>query len=139
MSAESDLEQLRQRLAQLPEESPPPSVWLALQAAHAAEFKSQRKARVRWPYALAAALMLAAVPVLQWHQSAPVPIAGQPLTPEPTYQTAALRALDRELQRRVLDGATDAELAPLWQQREQILRGQALPTPETPRHTTVRI
>ena len=139
MSTESELHALRQRLAQLPEESPPPSVWLALQAAHAAEFKPQRQARARWPYAMAAALMLAAVPVLLWHQPATLPQATQSLPPEPTYQTTALRALDRELQRRVLDGASDAELAPLWQQREQILRGQELPVPETPRHTTVRI
>jgi hypothetical protein len=138
MSTESELEALRQRLAQLPEESPPPSVWLALQAAHAAEFKPQRRSRARWPYALAATLVLAAAPVLLWHQPAPVPNTAQSPPPEPAYQTAALRALDRELQRRVLDGASDAELAPLWQQREQILRGQTLP-PETPRHTTVRI
>ncbi|MGE4073187.1 MAG: hypothetical protein AB7E72_18615 [Lysobacterales bacterium] len=138
MSAESELEALRRRLAQLPEEAPPPSLWLALQAAHAAEFRRQRRPRPRWPYAMAAVLMLAAVPVLLWHPPAPVPNAAPSLAPEASYQTTALRTLDRELQRRVLDGATDAELAPLWQQREQILRGQTLP-PETPRHTTVRI
>jgi len=117
MNMPNELEKLRAELAKLPEESPPPSVWLELQLAHAELFPKAKVVR-RWPYAaVAAVLMLALVPLLLMRPT-PAPIDLR----LPEERAAALRILDRELQLRYIDGASDAELAPLWRQREELLR-----------------
>ena len=149
MSTESDLAVLRRRLAQLPQEAPPPSLWLSLQVEHARLYPA-RRAR-RWPYALAAiaasALALGLAPLLRQPTplESPLPQATdialvngrEALRAQSTHlqrdqlpaATAAVQGLDRELQRRYLDGASDAELAPLWRQREELLQRPAASPP----------
>lgn len=121
MNPEAELESLRQRLRALPEESPPPSVWASLQMRHAVEFRKPRPQR--WRIAAAAAVLLVA-PLLVWR------IPDAPIeSPAPGFDPASLRAIDRELQLRYLDGASDEELAPLWQQRAELLERRAAPNP----------
>lgn len=125
MNPDDGLESLRQRLRALPEESPPPSVWAMLQARHALDFRKPRPQR--WRIAVAAALLLVA-PLLVWR------IPEAPIEPlAPGFDAVELRAIDRELQLRYLDGASDEELAPLWRQRAELLRrGTTVdPTPAT--------
>jgi|CXWL01.1.fsa_nt_gi hypothetical protein len=128
MSEKLDLEALRSRLVELPEESPPPSVWLALQVAHA-ELHPRRRPQ-RWRYAAAAVVLVLLAPLLWMRQPAPYD------PPIPEERAAALRSLDRELQLLYLDGASDAELAPLWRDREELLKEPAA-TPPVQR--TIRI
>lgn len=133
MSEQNDLAELRLRLAQLPEEAPPPSVWLNLQVAHAQQFPRKRSRPwplPRWRYAAAAAVIMLLVPLLWMRQPAPL---SQPL---PEERAAELRSLDRELQLLYLDGASDAELAPLWRRREDLLRQ---PAGAPPAQQTIRI
>lgn len=119
MNPDLELESLRQRLRALPEESPPPSVWASLQVRHAVEFRKPRPQP--WRIAAAAAVLLAA-PLLVWRiPDAPI----HPVAPGP--DPVDLRAIDRELQLRYLDGASDEELAPLWRQRAELLHRRAAP------------
>jgi hypothetical protein len=150
MSTESDLAVLRRRLAQLPQEAPPPSLWMSLQVEHARLYPARRA--WRWPYALAAiaasALALSLVPLLRQPtildsqlpraadiapgnsaESLRVHSAHLQRDPLPAATAAAVQVLDRELQRRYLDGASDAELAPLWRQREELLQRPAASAP----------
>ena len=53
MNHDAETEALRRALRGLPEEAPPPSVWLSLQVRHALEFRQPRPQR--WRIALAAA------------------------------------------------------------------------------------
>ncbi len=130
MSEQNDLDALRARLSQLPEEAPPPSVWLALQATHAQLHPRRRPQRLRYVAAAAAAVLMLLAPLLWVRQPALNP------PPIPDDRAAQLRSLDRELQLLYLDGASDAELAPLWRQREDLLR-QPAATPSA--QQTIRI
>lgn len=121
MNHDAETEALRRALRGLPEEAPPPSVWLSLQVRHALEFRQPRPQR--WRIAAAAAVLLAA-PLLVWRM--PGPDRSPPgLGPE----LIELRAIDRELQLRYLDGASDEELAPLWRRRADLLQPRATPSP----------
>jgi len=122
MTSENELAQWRHRLATLAEETPPPSTWLDLQLAYANQVRPMNARRARWPWALAAALMLALVPVW-WMQSRVAAPAGlQAIHVDAVPPAQLLRALDRELQLRYQDGASDEDLAPLWREREKLLR-----------------
>lgn len=126
MNAESDLEHLRAGLAQLPLEAPPPSLWLALQAAHAERYPRRRPQR--WRYAAAAVLVLALLPVFLPREPPPAPPGVDPVAVDaanPGARAAALRVIDRQLQQGYLQGASDEELAPLWRRREELQRNQA--------------
>lgn len=158
MSSESDVVALREVLSRLPEESPPPTLWLRIEVEHARRFPARRAPRWRPALAAVAAalLLLSVLPWLRQPHSAndvPAPWAadapagsGKPrsatpppgVRPEqlPAAAVAALRSLDRELQRRYLEGASDAELAPLWRRREEL---QQQPDAANPATQPIRI
>jgi hypothetical protein len=130
-------------LADLPVFAPDAELWPRIVAAHA----KQRRVRAprRWiAFAAAAAVVVAAIIVLpRW--TAPKP--GEPLAAEglresqalerewhaltpasarPTVDLARLRVIDAALQAAYDRGADTDELAPLWQQRNEALRGLIL-------------
>lgn len=116
------------RLRELPELQPPPSLWLRTEAEYLARHpRRHRPSLGRW--AIAASL-LAAVPLaaLLYSRQAP-PIAAE--------QLIRIQTLDHELQRRIDEGASDAELAPLWEQRRALIEGDRRPIREQP--DTIRI
>lgn len=126
----NEIDTLRRQLSELPIEAPPPSVWLNLQLAQAELCPRPRARRSqRWRVA-AAVVLLALAPALVWRMSQPAPAQAYPDT------AAALRALDRELQHQYTIGASDAELEPLWRQRELLLQ-QLESAPDFP--PTIRI
>ncbi len=123
----------RDQLAQLPQESPPPATWLALQSAFAGQVRPRRRYR-QGLWAVAALLMLTLAP-LWWLRHVPAPPdLAQVIEVDPDRPTRLLRALDRELQLRYQEGASDEELAPLWRERERLLQhppsAPAKPSPE---------
>ena len=79
-----------------------------------------RRARRRWiPLAAAASVLLA---LLVWQQTGRAPGTGS-LAPELAESPALidLRSVDRRLQAAYLAGASEAELAGLWQARREAL------------------
>ncbi|MFO1496286.1 MAG: hypothetical protein U1F26_16685 [Lysobacterales bacterium] len=126
----NEMDELRRKLSELPIEAPPPSVWLNLQMAQAELCPRPRLRRgQRWRVA-AAVVLLALAPALVWRMPQPPPAQAYP------DAAAALRAVDRELQQQYVRGASDAELEPLWRQRELLLR-QLESAPDT--SPTIRI
>lgn len=128
MIPESGDAELAARLRQLPELAPHPSLWPRTEAEYLARHPKPRAFRgVRWAVA---ATLLAAVPLAVLLYSGP----QRPLEAE---QLIRIQTLDHELQRRIDEGASDAELAPLWEQRRALMAPRPRRASEEP--STVRI
>ena len=108
-------EQVDRYLHSLPGAVPPAALGQRIVDRHLA-----RRARRRWiPLAAAASLGLA---FLAWQQIATPPLSETPrLAPAHSPALIDLRAVDRRLQAAYLAGASEAELADLWQARRQAL------------------
>jgi len=135
--AEPELSLQVLRLAALPEFDPPPQLWTRIAAEH--DRRRRRRLLHRWAAALAASLvLLGSVAML----APPAPAPAGPLTAleqrsqeleqvyaglaassSPLEHEAELRAVEAALQQAYDRGADDDELAPLWQQRNEVLAG----------------
>jgi hypothetical protein len=130
-------------LAELPVFAPDAGLWPRIVAAHA------RQRRVRQPrrwiaFAAAAAIVVAAIIVVpRWTAPTPAePLAAEgqresqalerewqsltPVSARPTIDLARLRVIDAALQAAYDRGAGTDELAPLWKERNEALRGLIL-------------
>ncbi len=128
MNTPTEQAELAARLRQLPELQPPPSLWLRTEAEYLVRHPKPRRPRLQG-WAIAATL-LAALPLgalLYSTQQGPIE----------TEQLIRIQTLDHELQRRIDEGASDAELAPLWEQRRALMAPRPRRASEEP--STVRI
>lgn len=115
----------RDHLAALPEVDPPAALWQRLRDAQSVP---QPKIRQRWPWAMAAAAVLA-VTIVSWPRPetasvdpvASVPAASELLAPAPTGVDQNLRILDQELTLAYARQADEAEIQALWATRERLL------------------
>jgi hypothetical protein len=138
-------ETLHPVLAELPVFEPDTALWSRIAAAHAAGARPVRRAAPRawrWPVGIAAAAALVAgIALVPRLQAPPALVDGQresqtlesewrTLTPAASNRPAAglarLYMIDAALQAAYDRGAAPAELKPLWQQRNDALRGLIL-------------
>jgi hypothetical protein len=136
-------ETLHPVLAELPVFTPDADLWPRIAATHK-NFRAPRRARLwRWAgLAAAAAVAAVAVVTLPRPQSAPLAadgpresqrlqrewrtLASEPDGARPAASLARLYMIDAALQAAYDRGARADELAPLWQQRNEALRGLIL-------------
>jgi len=129
-------------LAELPVFAPDADLWSRIAAAHAKRTTARRPRR--WIALAAAAAVVAAivaVPKLTGTKPGePVALDGQresqalesewhaltPVSARPSVDLARLRVIDAALQSAYDRGAGSEELAPLWKQRNEALRGLIL-------------
>ena len=133
---------LHRVLAELPEFAPDDALWPRIAAAHAkASNVPVMRPRRRWPFAVAAAAAIAIVAVAVGPRvdRAPRLSEGQresqtlerewqalaPATAQPA-KLARLHVIDATLQSAYDRGAQTNELAPLWKERNDALRGLIL-------------
>jgi len=135
-------ESLHPVLAELPVFAPDADLWSRIAAAHAKRTTAPRPRR--WIALAAAAAVVAAivaVPKLTGTKPRePVALDGQresqalesewhaltPVSARPSVDLARLRVIDAALQSAYDRGAGSEELAPLWKQRNEALRGLIL-------------
>lgn len=120
---------LHERLQALPQPPLPPQLWPRL-----ARRRQRQLAIRRSGMALALGLLVVGPLVLPWRgQDAPV-IAHAPATVASSdvaaVAPAAMSAIDHALQNAYARGASDEEVAPLWEVRRR-LAGDARPLPPT--------
>lgn len=131
-------------LAELPVFAPDAELWPRIVAAHAKQKAMRRKPR--WiAFAAAAAVVVAAILIAVPRLTAtrpgePLAVEGQresqalerewhaltPVSAQPSVDLARLRVIDAALQAAYDRGADTDELAPLWKQRNEALRGLIL-------------
>jgi hypothetical protein len=141
-------ETLHPVLAELPVHEPDPALWSRIAAAHAHASKpvaskpKRRPLRLALGFATAAALVVAVIATMPRNDDPPARVVeGQresqtlesewrTLTPvaatRPAAGIARLHMIDAALQAAYDRGAEPAELKPLWQQRNDALRGLIL-------------
>ena len=140
-------ETLHPALAELPVFEPDGALWSRIEAAHerarkpAAAKPKRRPLRLAIGFATAAALVVAVIATLPRNDVEPALVEGQresqtlesewrTLTPaaatRPAAGIARLHMIDAALQAAYDRGAAPAELKPLWQQRNDALRGLIL-------------
>jgi hypothetical protein len=140
-------ETLHPVLAELPTYEPDPALWSRIAARHenakrpAASIPRRRPWRLALGFATAAALVVAVIATMPRHEVGPALVDGQQesrtlesewraLTPaaasRPAAGLARLHMIDAALQAAYDRGAEPAELKPLWQQRNDALRGLIL-------------
>lgn len=121
---------IRQRLQALPSPPLPGDLWPRLLAR-----REHARSRTRW-LATAAGIVLAACALLLVRPigDTPVPPAAPAAAPAgPAVQAMAsapspddaIAAIDRALQAAYARGATDADVAPIWEIRRRLAAGQA--------------
>lgn len=140
-------ETLHPVLAELPVFEPDAALWSRIEAAHERASKpraskpKRRPLRLAIGFATAAALVVAVIATLPRNDVEPALVEGQresqtlesewrTLTPaaatRPAAAIARLHMIDAALQAAYDRGANPAELKPLWQQRNDALRGLIL-------------
>lgn len=139
-------ETLHPVLAELPVFEPDGALWSRIEAAHERAKKpatkpKRRPLRLALGFATAAALVVAVIATLPRNEVEPALVDGQresqtlesewrTLTPAAAMRPAAgiarLHMIDAALQAAYDRGAEPAELKPLWQQRNDALRGLIL-------------
>ena len=140
-------ETLHPVLAELPVHEPDPALWSRIAAAHAGSIRpvaskpKRRPWRLAIGFATAASLVVAVIATLPRNEVEPALVEGQresqslesewrTLTPaaatRPAAGIARLHMIDAALQAAYDRGAEPAELKPLWQQRNDALRGLIL-------------
>jgi hypothetical protein len=114
-------EGIRQALGHMPEPVPPDSLWPRLL------LRRRRQVRRRRVVAgLASTGMVAAFVALLarpgWTPEPPPPPVAQPVRAAAGHQLdAQVRAIDRALQVAYVRGASDSEVAPMWEARRHLL------------------
>lgn len=131
-------ERLKRRMVSLPPVPPAPHLWPRLQQA-----RQHRVGRLKLLAGSAAALLLgvALLPMLGDMANRPArpslaasapEAAAAPLPVLDQDTVEQIRALDRALQAAYDEGASDAEMEPIWKARRALLPRQAsIPTPTT--------
>ena len=112
---------LRQALDALPDPPPPEALWERLRTRRRSQVRRRRAATGLASGALVVALAVALLPPSAPPSSAPVAQGPVPAAKAPEAVDDRLRALDRALQAGYDRGATDAELAPMWEARHALL------------------
>lgn len=114
----SSLDELRQALEALPEPAPPEALWTGLRMRRQRQVRRRRAMTAVASCALAVGLGFGLLPPAPRPQ--PVPVVRAPVEAG-VERIERLRAVDRALQAGYDRGATDAELAPMWEARHALL------------------
>lgn len=115
-------DELRRRLASMPDAAPPSALWPRLEASRRRQLRQRRNGAV----AAGSILVLACASTMPW--TLPTGPGAGPSTARvvavarsPHDVAADLRAIDHALQVAYSRGASDDELTPLWNARRQML------------------